>query len=484
VALTITNEASANDTVSGATLALTVTAAVGTLLMLGVAADNAGTAGAASLSSSVTDSAGNTWTNQSLLNRTNAGVASDGITLGIWTCMVTTALVAGTVTVNFSPSTASRAAIIKKVTPASGEMVLIAGVGAGATGGATTWDAPTVSVTNGDTIVGFTALEATSAGSGDSDTTNGNWSTAYTAVANTGTTGTSAGVGSQHKTVNATGNQTYGSTNASARDFAINYIVLSPLTVTLGAAGVGAASFAATAPAVGTFAAAGVGAATFIATRSRTGLLRATGRGSVRWIGATPKAAGPRLRSLRILVRVDWADGEIETTRLWDGGGPWVDADGNVWLGAGSFGDLDEIEQAINGEAATLNMTLSGVGSAESDLVWLAYTDDEVIGSVVTIQLQPCDADDQPVGSPETRFTGTIDDISFRDAVVDKRRVSTIEVAVVNKFTVRRLASGAVLSDADQKARSAILNPEAEPDLFCERVPQMLDRSITWPRWS
>jgi hypothetical protein len=189
------------------------------------------------------------------------------------------------------------------------------------------------------------------------------------------------------------------------------------------------------------------------------------------------------VRSLRILVQIDWAGGDVETSRVWDGAGPFVDADANVWIGAGALGNLDEIEQAINGEAAAINLTLTGAAREESDIVWLHYTNEEIVGSAVTILIQEGDETDQPVGTPEIRFAGTIDDIAFKDAVSGDRPVSTIEVPVVNKFTVRRIRSGAVLSDADQRARSAVLNPGADPDRFCERVPMLQDKTVTWPRW-
>lgn len=189
------------------------------------------------------------------------------------------------------------------------------------------------------------------------------------------------------------------------------------------------------------------------------------------------------MRSLRILVQIDWAGGDVATSRVWDGAGPFVDADANVWIGAGALGNLDEIEQAINGEAAAINLTLTGAARDEADIVWLHYEQDEIVGSAVTILIQECDSADQPVGDPEIRFSGTIDDITFKDVVSNDRPMSTIEVPVVNKFTVRRVRSGAVLSDADQRARSAVLNPSADPDRFCERVVLMQDRTIVWPRW-
>lgn len=190
------------------------------------------------------------------------------------------------------------------------------------------------------------------------------------------------------------------------------------------------------------------------------------------------------MRSLRILVRIDWAAGEVATTRLWDGGGPMLDGDGDLWVGAGALGNIDEIEMAINGEAASIDLTLSGAARSEADLAWLNYTNDEIIGSAVTILIQACDETDQPDGDPEIRFAGTIDDITFNDTVAGDRPTSTISVPVTNKFTVRRIKSGAVLSDADQKARAAILNPGGDPDRFCERVPLLQDKTITWPRWN
>jgi hypothetical protein len=83
-----------------------------------------------------------------------------------------------------------------------------------------------VSVTNGHTIFGATATEDIAVAPADTDTTNGNWSTAYTITANTGTIATGAALTTQYKTVNATGNQSYNTSTAAARDFAINYLIL------------------------------------------------------------------------------------------------------------------------------------------------------------------------------------------------------------------------------------------------------------------
>lgn len=188
--------------------------------------------------------------------------------------------------------------------------------------------------------------------------------------------------------------------------------------------------------------------------------------------------------SIRILVQINWMDVAETVARLWDGSGPYVDADLNVWAGAAALSAIDSIDMAINGEAATLAIELSGVNSENSNLVWLAFTNDEIIGSAFKILTQLCGEDDQPVGSPDVKFSGNIDNIVFQDRVQGEVSVSTLTVEVANRFTMRRLTNGAVLSDTDQRARSAILNPAGVADRICDRVPLMLDKTVDWPQWS
>lgn len=191
--------------------------------------------------------------------------------------------------------------------------------------------------------------------------------------------------------------------------------------------------------------------------------------------------------SFRLLVQIDWPT--EETTRLWDGAGPLLDANGELWGGVGIIEGMENLEQAMNGEASTLNLTLNGVATADAQPIWLDYTNDQIIGAVVRIMIQLCDDGDQPTGDPEIVFTGTIDNILFTDIVTEEddgqsRQLTTITVEVVNRFTLRRLSHGGVLSNSDQQARSAVLNPGDYPDLFCERVPMLEDKTITWPRWN
>lgn len=223
--LTIANLSTANSTTSSSTLTISgITASIGDWLVVAVAADNAGSSGAISLSATMTDSAGNSYTNRGLFNRT-AGTTSDGTTLGIFTAPVTSALSSGSITVNFSPSTTSKSAIVKRLRPGSGETVGFRSIGAGSTGSGTTTSAGAVTVNLDDTIIGFIAVEEGAAAPADTDTTSGSWTSAYAGIASTGTNSTSQAITGQEKTVTATGSQTYNVTLANTRDYSINYII-------------------------------------------------------------------------------------------------------------------------------------------------------------------------------------------------------------------------------------------------------------------
>lgn len=188
-------------------------------------------------------------------------------------------------------------------------------------------------------------------------------------------------------------------------------------------------------------------------------------------------------KSLRILFRFDWPDGSI--TRLWDGAGPFVDAAAQLWKGAGLVtGALDAIEQAINGDASSLSMTLSGVSRETGDAAWNYYHDGGLTGATMQILIQACDARDQPVGTPKVVYSGRVDNAVFDETVTDDRPTASVTVDVTNRFTLRLASNGASLSDVDQRARAAKLNPDATPDRFAERVPLMNNKTIVWPRFS
>lgn len=188
------------------------------------------------------------------------------------------------------------------------------------------------------------------------------------------------------------------------------------------------------------------------------------------------------IASLRVLAQIDLPS---DTIRFWDGsGGPFVDNDGNIWRGCVLTEDaLDQIELAINAEAFTLSLVLSGIDEQTSNDIWTDYQAGTIKGSRFRILVQDCDEFEQPIGVPSVMFTGRIDNLVFSDAADSTGIRSTVTVEVTNRFTLRTLTNGAVLSDVDQKARAKILNPSAALDRFAERVNTLRDKTIRWPNW-
>lgn len=188
------------------------------------------------------------------------------------------------------------------------------------------------------------------------------------------------------------------------------------------------------------------------------------------------------MASLKILVDITLPDTVL---RVWDGsGGAFVDDDGNIYRAAQFTEDaLQNIEAAINGEAFTLTLSLINIDTSTGDQIWDYDETNSVVGSPVVIKLQELDDLEQIVGEPEVKFTGTIDNMEVIDQSGDESSTSIVTVEVVNAFTLRTNIHGGVLSDVDQKARSAVLNPSAPPDRFAERIPGLRDKTIRWPNW-
>jgi hypothetical protein len=228
MSLTFSNLATASSTTLSTNLQVQVTASVGEYLLVCIAADNAGTAGVASLQDTLLDDAGNTYT---LLSKINNSPFSEnsGTTLGIWLGKLTSALSSSNITATFSTSTRSKAITVKKIVPSLGKTVGVYSIGPGYTGSDTVFTTETVLVPFDYTIFGVTAAEHNQAINADTDTTSGAWSTAYSSVASTGTANTSQSISSQQKTVTTLSNQIYNtSVGLFDRDYAINYVIFFP----------------------------------------------------------------------------------------------------------------------------------------------------------------------------------------------------------------------------------------------------------------
>ncbi|WP_242217961.1 hypothetical protein [Shinella zoogloeoides] len=188
------------------------------------------------------------------------------------------------------------------------------------------------------------------------------------------------------------------------------------------------------------------------------------------------------IKSLRILCDVELPD---VTIRVWNGGGGvFIDSDGNEYKPAQFTEDaLQQIEAAINGEAFMLGLSLVSTTGSAADYVWEYDESMPVQGSPVVVKLQILDEREQPDGEPIVVFSGEIDNIDVADDASEDGITSRVNLEVTNRFTLRNITNGGVLSDVDQRAYSKTLNPSAPDDEFCKRVPLMRDKTVSWPNW-
>ncbi len=188
------------------------------------------------------------------------------------------------------------------------------------------------------------------------------------------------------------------------------------------------------------------------------------------------------IKSLRVLCEALLPD---VTIRLWDGsGGIFIDADGNEFKPAQFTDDaLQQVEAAINGEAFTLGLSLVSTSSSDADYIWDYDETNPVQGSVFVVKLQVLDEFEQPDGAPIVVFTGEIDNLDVSDEATETGINSRVNLEITNRFTLRNVTNGGVLSDVDQRAYSKTINPSAADDEFCERVPLMRDKTVSWPNW-
>ncbi|PKA40456.1 hypothetical protein CWR43_28175 [Rhizobium sullae] len=188
------------------------------------------------------------------------------------------------------------------------------------------------------------------------------------------------------------------------------------------------------------------------------------------------------IKSLRILCDAVLPE---ETIRIWDGsGGTFVDSDGNFYRPAQFTEDaLQQLEAAINGEAYTLALSLIDVDGSAADSIWEYDETASIQGSPFVVKLQMLDEQEQPDGDHIIVFTGEIDNLDVADEAGADGIRSMVNIEITNRFTLRTVTNGAVLSDVDQRARSALLNPSAADDEYCKRTPLMRDQTVKWPNW-
>lgn len=177
------------------------------------------------------------------------------------------------------------------------------------------------------------------------------------------------------------------------------------------------------------------------------------------------------IASLVPVIEMLFPDG---TVRLVDGHDPML-IGGELFRPIDLGPGLDTIEHAINGEASMLELSIAGTDPVVGEAAWAAHEAGTIVGTEVRISIQECDADDMPTGDLRRQFTGYIGNFRWDSmAMEDGSVLDILIVEIVNRWELRNLPAGGVLSDADQQLRSP-------GDKFLERVPGLADKTINWP---
>lgn len=167
---------------------------------------------------------------------------------------------------------------------------------------------------------------------------------------------------------------------------------------------------------------------------------------------------------------------------VWEGDGP-ITRGGHDWLGMGQRQDgsgnplqsIEGLEQAANGTAPQLNLTLSGV---DSTVVAAAKSDDpdEIEGRDLTVQIGFYDAT-VPGALVELGGLLTLGVWSMQKPgfTANGPRLRTISLPCETLFAQRSRAPFGLLTDRDQQRRFA-------GDLGCQWPPRLVDREVSWPR--
>lgn len=242
---------------SETTLVVTVQSnfTAGSWAVLGAAYDNAGSGGSDPYSS-ISDSAGNTWTPR-INSLIDPGAANAGQALRFFssTMDVATLTTSHTITISFgSTVVAARSWALHEVAASAGNVGYVTGGQETATTATPT--ITTGSIASGDMVIAAVGREGNETQTGDSDTSNGSWSAALTGNVGIGTGGSE--IISQRKVVTATGTQTYDTTyGGTSRDGCEAWVQFTELANVTGTGAVAFAKPALAASGTETFSASG-----------------------------------------------------------------------------------------------------------------------------------------------------------------------------------------------------------------------------------
>ncbi|WP_343711914.1 hypothetical protein [Inquilinus sp.] len=179
-----------------------------------------------------------------------------------------------------------------------------------------------------------------------------------------------------------------------------------------------------------------------------------------------------------LFVTFDFKSGPM---RVWEGDGP-LTRGGHDWRGMGHRQDkqgnplqsIEGLEQAINGNAPQMTLTMSGV---DSTVVTAATSDDpdEIEGRDLTVQIGFFDASLPGLVPLDTMLTLGVWSMQKPSFTATGPTLRTITLPCETLFAQRSRAPFGMLSDRDHQRRFP-------GDLACQFPPKLVDRDVAWPR--
>jgi hypothetical protein len=287
MALTVTSRGGGATTTGTTTASITgrsATLAAGSLGVLCIALDNAGSGGAtAAAPTTATDSKGNVWTRQAD-GIYDPGAASAGIEGAIYTAPIVTAfLTTDTLTLTWiaGVTVAAKAWTWYEVIPSAGNYAEFSSGTFGAGAGAANGQITTVSIPVGDAVIAGYFSENVAAVTGDSDSTNGSWTAQQTQTVGSTTSGVR--IATQQKVQTTTPSTQSYDVTVSSQDRIVGYIVVHEAAlnrnVSVAATGGGVAATAGQKGALRSIVATGGGVANEVGLSGRLVSVTATGGG-------------------------------------------------------------------------------------------------------------------------------------------------------------------------------------------------------------
>lgn len=164
-----------------------------------------------------------------------------------------------------------------------------------------------------------------------------------------------------------------------------------------------------------------------------------------------------------------------KTIYFWNGNGSLVTG-GHTWLGLAQLGQIEGLEESLNGQSAPMRVTLSGA-SITGKLLKLATQENQAayVGKLLRIWLQFFDADWALLDNPYALAAGIIDGISVsRSESGDSSIIRSLAVTAENIFFGRRIPPNGYYTDSDQQQRFP-------GDRGLEFIPSLQDRTISVP---